>query len=254
MRRLVLSKPDFGSLSPKIKLVVFGSCIAIIIIALSFYLLFKPNLVRQYSDNSLEDSHKINEHRIDIDIDNNDNIIKDPYIYIDVGHGGKDPGAGKAPVIEKDIVLDISLKLKDELELRNISCFINREDDRDISLNERVEEANSLECSLFLSVHIDSYKNSQPNGVSTLYNPYSEVSAQYAEIMQNHIKNLGMRDRDIIPRSDLYVLRLTEMPAILLELGFISNPQDVKFLTNEDSVKKLVTAIADGIEEINSLK
>ena len=249
MRRLVLSKPDFGSLSPKLKLVVFGVCIAIIIIVLSFYLLFKPNLVPQHSENSLEDSHKINEHRID-----NKNSIKDPYIYIDVGHGGNDPGAGKAPVIEKDIVLNISLKLKDELESRNISCFINREDDRDISLNERVEEANSLECSLFLSVHIDSYKNSQPNGVSTLYNPYSEVSAQYAEIMQNHIKNLGMRDRDIIPRSDLYVLRLTEMPAILLELGFISNPQDVKFLTNEDSVKKLVTAIADGVEEINSVK
>ena len=239
----MLSRLSLRSLSPKQKMVVIGGCITMALIVLSCYFLF----ISQSTGSSLS-SNDIDEHKIGQD------IKIDPYIYIDVGHGGNDPGAGKAPVIEKDIVLDISLKLKDELELRNIPYFINREDDRDISLSDRVQQANSLSCTLFVSVHIDSFKNSQPNGVSTLYNPYSEISAQYAQIMQDHIKNLGMRDRNTIPRSDLYVLRLTEMPAILLELGFISNPQDVKFLTNEDSVNKLVTAIADGIEEINSVE
>lgn len=239
----MLSRLSLRSLSPKQKMVVIGGCITMAIIVLSCYFLF----ISQNTGSSLS-SNDIDEHKIGQD------IKIDPYIYIDVGHGGNDPGAGKAPVIEKDIVLDISLKLKDELELRNIPYFINREDDRDISLSDRVEQANSLSCTLFVSVHIDSFKNSQPNGVSTLYNPYSEISAQYAQIMQDHIKNLGMRDRNTIPRSDLYVLRLTEMPAILLELGFISNPQDVKFLTDKDSIKKLVTAIADGIEEINAVE
>ncbi len=238
----MLSRLSLRKLSPRQTIVVLGVCITIAIMVFSCYFLF----IRQNTDSNLSNQN-INDHKIEQE-------VKHPYIYIDVGHGGNDPGAGKAPVVEKDLVLDISLKLKDELELRSISCFINREDDRDISLSERVEQANSLDCSLFLSVHIDSFKNSQPSGVSTLYNPYSEISAQYAEIMQSHIKNLGMKDRNTIPRSDLYVLRLTEMPAILLELGFISNPQDVKFLTNEDSVKKLVTSIADGIEEINSVK
>ena len=86
----------------------------------------------------------------------------------------------------------------------------------------------------------------------TTYNPNSPNGKEIAKIMQSKLSNIGMKNRDIMPRPGLYVLRSTDMPSILLEIGFVSNKKDLKLLTDVNFQQKCAKQIVLGIEEIVS--
>ncbi len=182
----------------------------------------------------------------------NEPAQKPPIVVIDAGHGGWEPGAGKDPINEKDIVLDISLEIEKVLKEKNIDYYMLRNDDTYISLEDRVRIANEKSSKLFVSIHNNSFTDPTQSGILTTYNPYSSTGKEIAEIMQSKIGDLGMKDRAIMPRPDLYVLRHTEMPAILLEIGFISNKKDLSLLKDVNFQKKCAHQIVLGIEEIIS--
>jgi len=175
-----------------------------------------------------------------------------PIVIIDAGHGGWEPGAGNGPINEKDIVLAISLEVERELKEKNIGYYMIRNDDTYVSLEDRVRIANEKSSKLYVSIHNNSFTDKAQGGILTTYNPSSPTGKKIAEIMQSKLGNIGMRDRNIMQRPNLYVLRYTDMPAILLEIGFISNKKDLKLLTDVSFQQKCAQQIVLGIEEIVS--
>ncbi|HEX2927379.1 MAG TPA: N-acetylmuramoyl-L-alanine amidase [Ruminiclostridium sp.] len=175
-----------------------------------------------------------------------------PLVVIDPGHGGSEPGAGSGSIIEKDITLQISLKVEKLLNEKHIDNILTRKNDTYVSLEDRTKLANEKKCSLFVSIHNNSFTDPSSNGILTTYNPNSPTGESNAKIMQSKLKTLGMYNRDIMPRPNLYVLRHTDMPALLLEIGFISNKSDFKLLTDSDFQVKCAKHIVSGIEEILS--
>ncbi|MFP4698589.1 MAG: N-acetylmuramoyl-L-alanine amidase [Eubacteriales bacterium] len=180
---------------------------------------------------------------------------KDKYsqiIVIDPGHGGKDPGASHNGLIEKELNLEIVNYVKMFLDMDdNIKTYYTRLDDTYPSLQERVELANEVEADIFLSVHNNAYY-SNFNGTETLYFPQNETSgldsAEFASILQEELVNdLKLNDRGLKERTNLFVLKNTNMPAALVEIGFISSSIDSEKLKEEEFKQRAAIALYKAI-------
>lgn len=225
------------------------SIIAIVLV--SIFLLIGITL---YKDNTMDASPTIStadSAATNTQADNSESKEPEkPLIIIDPGHGGWEPGAGNGSINEKDVVLGISLEVEKELIEKEINYFMIRNDDTYYSLEDRTRIANEKKASLFISIHNNSFTDPSQSGILTAYNPYSEVGKDIAQIMQSKLGDIGMRNRNIVSRPNLYVLRHTEMPSLLLEVGFISNNKDLKLITASDFQQKCAKQIVLGIEEI----
>ncbi|MDV4150572.1 N-acetylmuramoyl-L-alanine amidase [Clostridium sp. AL.422] len=199
------------------------------------------------------------------------NMNNEVIICIDPGHGDWDTGAkGSSGALEKDIVLDISLKLGKLLEESGIKVVYTRTNDSlpwldtaNDSLKERIKISEVLRADLFISIHCNSdYDNKDAKGIETWYKSNDENSKNLALTLQNALVNLNYtEDRNIKTYEDkddaLAVLELnTGIPA-LLELGFLSNSSDERFLKSDkgqdaiaNSIKK---AILNYIQENKSI-
>jgi N-acetylmuramoyl-L-alanine amidase len=173
-------------------------------------------------------------------------------VVIDPGHGGFDPGAVYAGVQEKDLNLDISLKLNALLREKNIKTYILREDDSFLGLYERANIANSLHAALFISIHNNAYYTSH-KGTETLYNyagsdTGSFNSKKLAQVIQSNLVNtLGTVDRKIVLRPNLVVLKGTTMFAALAEIGFITNVEDRTNLLKDEFRQTSAAALCESI-------
>ena len=148
-------------------------------------------------------------------------------IVIDAGHGGYDAGAVSGSRYEKNDNLRMALAVGERLKRCGINVIYTRTTDEFIPLLERSRISNAQNVDLFASFHRNSATNSSANGVETLvYNSASAKSVQAAEALQQALVNLGVQSDRGVKRANLSVLRETNAPALLLELGFISNAQD----------------------------
>lgn len=174
-------------------------------------------------------------------------IFNECRICIDAGHGGKDPGACSGEFKEKDLTLDISLKLKKRLiRYKNFKVFMTREKDESLSLSYRCEIANKNLCRLFVSIHINSAPNSSASGIETYV--YGEGDKPNGLLFQKSlITATGEKDRGVKTNPLLYVLGSTNMTAVLLELGFINNFHDINNLRKATYRQTLVNAIESAI-------
>lgn len=164
-----------------------------------------------------------------------------PTIVIDPGHGGRDPGAVANGFQEKDIVLSTSLKLRDALKRCGFTVIMTRETDvlpypsgtigQDLS--HRASIANQNNADLFISWHADSYSSATVNGVSVWIHPSTRGARtdQWAQRMVNAMaQETGQSNRGVYI-GDFAVLRETNMDAVLVESGFITNPQEAQRLS-----------------------
>lgn len=148
-------------------------------------------------------------------------------IVIDAGHGGYDAGAVKGSRYEKNDNLRMALAVGERLERCGVNVIYTRTTDEFIPLLERSRISNSRNVDLFASFHRNSATSTAANGVETIvYNNASNKSVQAAEALQQALVNLGVQSNRGVKRANLSVLRETNAPALLLELGFISNDQD----------------------------
>ncbi|MFN2364090.1 MAG: N-acetylmuramoyl-L-alanine amidase [Halarsenatibacteraceae bacterium] len=172
-------------------------------------------------------------------------------IVLDSGHGGFDAGAiGPTGLNEKDVVLAISLKAAEILEDKGHQVILTRDDDTFISLQDRVKIANNSDAGLFVSLHANAAHRNTAKGIETYYAPDRRSDSYYlANIMQKNMLNqLGLFDRGV--KSDnFYVIRNTEMPAVLLEIGFISNKEEEELLRDNSFRERAARSVAEGIEE-----
>lgn len=179
--------------------------------------------------------------------------FKDKLIVIDAGHGGHDPGAisPNLKMKEKDVVLDVSLRLKKLLENEGFKVYMTRDDDTFINLYDRPGIANELGADAFVSVHANAASRSSAEGAMVLYYPNDgRDNKTFADIMRDSlVEGLNTPDKGIIQRPKLVVIRETKMPAVLLELGFLTNPREEKLLSQNDYRQKCAEASLKGIIE-----
>ncbi len=189
-----------------------------------------------------------------IEKDNNIFLLKlTPYIYsimIDPGHGGKDPGAiSVSGRVEKDFNLGVALKvnelLKDEKFIKPIFTRLN---DNYPTLDERVALANQLGVDMFISIHANALPGRpEIRGTETYYTRQS--SLELANIMQRYmLEATGFNDRGI-RTEDYRVTKYTEMPAVLLEVGYLTNKEEEKLLYTQELQQRVAEGIVKGIKE-----
>lgn len=180
----------------------------------------------------------------------------DRLIVLDAGHGGKDPGAiSPNGNKEKDINLAITLKLNERLNSLGYKTILTRDYDTFIDLYERSNIANINNADAFISIHSNAIADKNISGLQVLYCPANESAVKEADnfpladmIHKEVLAQTGAVDRGIIKRPKLVVLRETKMPAVLVEVGFITNSAEEKLILNSEYQVKIVEGIIRGIE------
>jgi N-acetylmuramoyl-L-alanine amidase len=167
-------------------------------------------------------------------------------IVLDAGHGGSDPGAQRGDVQEKEITLDIIERLKRRLEARGFRVTLTRADDTFVSLEDRVRITNSIQPTLFLSVHINAMESANDiHGIETYYQ--TEQSRALADaVHENLVTKLDAPDR-AVRKARFYVINHTPVPAVLAEVGFISNRDERDKLISSDYQAKVANALEQGV-------
>jgi N-acetylmuramoyl-L-alanine amidase len=179
-----------------------------------------------------------------------------PTIVIDAGHGGADRGArGQIPYCEeKKICLQTARLIKKYLEQLGYRSVMTRNTDVFIPLSQRVEIANQANSNIFVSVHFNSSRNSTAQGIEVFFcDTKSEKlrassSKKLADaILSRLVRRTSAQSRGV-KKGNFYVIRETQMPAVLVEGGFLTNPQERSLLKTREYQEKIARGIADGID------
>ncbi|RID87040.1 LysM peptidoglycan-binding domain-containing protein [Peribacillus asahii] len=179
-------------------------------------------------------------------------------IFIDPGHGGKDPGAVGNGLLEKDLTLKIAKRVKELLAAyEDVEVKMSRTGDTYPTLSERAKTANVWGADFFLSIHINSASKTSTGYEDYIYTKASAKSKEYqkiihAEIMKK-IKEYGVRDRGL-QTGNLQVLRTTNMPALLTENLYISNPDEAAILKKAAFIEDVAQGHVNGIVTAFDLK
>ena len=192
-------------------------------------------------------------------------------VYLDAGHGGYDPGASYFGISEKSLTLAIQSRVKAKLESEGYQVVTTRTSDTYVDLTNRSRAANASESDIFVSIHINASGSSAAQGIETYYyQPYAEypsrINATYhanptrlsmsdtlANAIQSSLINATGAQNQGVKRRTFAVLRETTAPAVLLELGFLSNPQEAARLTTSAYQETLANAIVAGIKRYYSV-
>lgn len=167
-------------------------------------------------------------------------------VIVDPGHGGSDPGAvGVGGVREKDVVLSISQQVAQILQQNGVQAVMTRLDDRTVELEPRVDMANRMNATLFVSIHANAATNPAASGIETFYYSSGGRLAQYIQnSIMSSFSNLPNRG---VKQARFYVLRNTSMPSVLVETGFVTNNYDAYMLGDPAQRSRMAEAIAQGI-------
>ena len=182
--------------------------------------------------------------------------IMNKVIVIDAGHGGPDPGKpGKYGKDEDELNLEIAQKLRELIEESGGIVVMTREDDTlsDSSLSKdlknRVVKANEVIADVLISIHLNSFSQSKYKGAQVFYQNNSEKGKLLAELIQQELRNTLDPNNDRMAKSSnsYYLLRNAKMPAVIVECGFMSNPEEEKLLNDEKYQYKIAWAIYKGL-------
>ena len=169
-------------------------------------------------------------------------------LVLDAGHGGSDYGAIREGINEKDITLDVTQRVESILRSKGYKVALVRNDDKYVSLEDRVAFSEKEEPEIFVSIHVNSAVSTDPTGIETHW--YHDYSKELAEVVHKHmVKEIpSSKDRGLF-KSKFYVINHTTVPAILCEIGFLSNPDERNELITDSRKQKTAKAIAEGIIE-----
>ncbi|MBU8908577.1 N-acetylmuramoyl-L-alanine amidase CwlD [Desertibacillus haloalkaliphilus] len=184
-------------------------------------------------------------------------------IILDPGHGGVDGGAvSKSGLLEKDVTLDISLQLRDYLQEAGALVLMTREEDQDLAdgdlqgirnrkvqdLKRRVQLVNESDGDMFVSVHLNAIPSPKWRGAQTFYNRAIEENEPLAKFVQDEIRrNLENTNRSAKPIGSVYLLKRAQIPGVLIEVGFLSNPSEAELLETTEYQQKVAASIYQGI-------
>lgn len=173
---------------------------------------------------------------------------KMPTVVVDAGHGGNDGGTYSGKIIEKDITLAVAKKMQKLLEEQEINVIMTRETDEYMELKERTQISNENDTDLFVSVHCNYYEGgSEVKGIECYYAEDDEISEKVAWTIMKSIDGIsGLRNRGA-KEEDYFVTEFNDAPAVLVEMGFLSNPTECKNLADSDYQQSLAQELVEGI-------
>ncbi|AKL97015.1 germination-specific N-acetylmuramoyl-L-alanine amidase CwlD [Clostridium aceticum] len=185
-------------------------------------------------------------------------------IMLDAGHGGVDPGAvSKGGVKEKDINLTIALYLKEYLEQNGAVVLMTRFEDEGLyssegslrnkkneDLRKRKEIVKDSGADIFITIHLNSFPQTQYYGAQTFYPKDNAAGKVLAEKIQEELINTldNNNKRVALPKDDVYVIKGLDIPTTLVECGFLSNPKEEQLLQKSSYQKKIAWSIFVGIQ------
>lgn len=180
-------------------------------------------------------------------------------VTVDPGHGGRDPGTMYGTIKEKDLNLEISKKLEEELIKNGAIVYMIRDSDIDLSsiydskkkrgdLYRRLLKIKENKSDLYISIHINWYENSKHRGAEVLYNTINPNNKILAEKIMKQFKT-NQKSKRNIKKTNLYMYKNTTTPGVLVETGFLSNPYERGLLQSKDYQEKLAYSITEGIKD-----
>ena len=175
-------------------------------------------------------------------------------IYLDPGHGGRDPGTNYQNIKESDINLSICLILREKLELAGATVYLTREGDYDLSsistntkkrsdLNNRKNAINSSNADMYISIHLNSTTSSQWRGAQVFYDDVNEENIKIAQELTKSLET----EREYHEINNMYLNRLVTKPGVLIEVGFLSNYHDRELLLKQEYHEEVADKIVKGI-------
>lgn len=194
--------------------------------------------------------------------------VANKIIVLDAGHGGIDPGAMNKDntILEKDVNLEITKKLRDLLESSGATVIMTRE--KDVSLyqedgnktirqkyNENLKNRKKIidesNADIFVSIHLNAFEQSKYSGAQTFYPKGKDDGKELAQFIQDELKRVVDKEnnRKIKPRDDIYLLKNTNMASVLIECGFLSNEKESQLLADSKYQDKIAWAIYVGIQK-----
>jgi N-acetylmuramoyl-L-alanine amidase len=181
--------------------------------------------------------------------------VYDKILVIDAGHGGKDAGAlSKGEnYYEKNINLDILLQLKELLDKEDIKVYYTRTGDDTVFLRPRVELANAVDCDYFISIHCNANVVTSPNGTEILYydNEFKGVRAfDLANLFSEELsETISLKPRGIVEKhvDDIFIMDNAVVPMVLIEVGYLTNNNDMNYLSQSKNRKDVAQGIFNGI-------
>jgi N-acetylmuramoyl-L-alanine amidase len=178
----------------------------------------------------------------------------EPYatVILDPGHGGSDGGAvamiDGVEIVEKDIDVAVTEMVKALLERQNIEVLLTRDEDVDMDLKERTKFANSTDADLFVSLHCNTSEDtSSANGLECYYEKQGNKGKELAENILNAASSTGKIVTRELRTEMMYVVRFSNMPAVLVEMGFMTNAEELEKLCRTSYQQILAGAVAEGI-------
>jgi N-acetylmuramoyl-L-alanine amidase len=148
-------------------------------------------------------------------------------VVIDAGHGGFDRGGIRSNIIpEKGVALDVARRLRKYLEDAGFRTVMTRSSDTFVTLDQRVGRANRQRRAIFVSIHFNAARRRGANGIETFY--ASARARKLAGLIQRYAMKTTSGENRGIKRARFYVLRRSRIPAVLIECGFLTNPQDAR--------------------------
>lgn len=181
-------------------------------------------------------------------------------VVLDVGHGGNDPGKVAGDVLEKDINLQISMKVKEELEKQGIAVIMTRCEDvglyseedtnkKQADMKNRCELINSSNANIMVSIHQNSYSDMSVKGAQVFYYEGSEEGKSIAENIQESIKNTvdSNNTREAKANDSYYIMKNISIPGVIVECGFLTNIEEKMKLMDEKYQEEMAKAIVSGI-------
>ena len=191
------------------------------------------------------------------------NIEKRPLlgksIYLDPGHGGIDSGTTYKNILEKDINLILCKKLQQSLINNGATVYLTRNTDKDLALSKnnrkrsdlinRAYLINKTKPDMYISIHVNYLSNSKYKGLQIFYNNKNKENEKMAESLTKYIKEKTWNVRTPKYNNTYYMYKNIDSPGVLIEVGFISNPDDRYRLTHEEYQDKLISNLTYSINE-----
>ena len=186
------------------------------------------------------------------------NILLGRTICIDAGHGGFDPGATYKDLKEAEINLKYANLLKKELEKVGVNVYLIRQGDYDLSTSDfnhkrsdmlnRIRIIESVSPDIFISIHLNADSVNTWYGSQTFYNSINDKNKLLAEMIQKELKKGTNTKRNTKKDTNIFLLKNTNIPGVLVELGFITNAVDRTNLVSKDYQQKLTKLLVNGIK------
>lgn len=184
-------------------------------------------------------------------------------IALDAGHGGPDGGAvSRRGIVEKDVNLAVTLYLRDYLQQAGALVVLTREGDYDLAspetkgyskrktedLKNRVRFIEDQQAELFVSIHLNSIPSNRWSGAQTFYSPDKEESKRLAELIQSEIRH-NLENTQRLAKTDdrVFLLQALRIPSALVEVGFLSHPEESEMLRDEKYQRKVAASVYKGI-------